>query len=109
MGERDDQPPDVLGSPALQDLHGLQDLDGVADTCDNCPTLPNPSQEHLDADGVLREALGKGLVVLLGQEGGRHQNGDLVSVIDRTERGSHRHLGLAEAHITAHESVHGGR
>ena len=63
--------------------------------------------EHLDADRERRQAaLGRWLEVLLGQDGGRHQDRDLLAVLDRLEGGSQRHLGLAVAHVAADEAVH---
>jgi streptogramin lyase len=42
-------------SPVLSDIRiqtGDQDNDGVPDSEDNCPTVPNPDQADLDGDGV---------------------------------------------------------
>ena len=45
--------------------------------------------------------------MLLGQHGGRHQNGHLFAVHDGLERRTQRYLGLAVAHVTADQAVHG--
>ena len=37
---------------ALQVVNPDSDGDGTLDTSDNCPTVPNPGQEDVDADGV---------------------------------------------------------
>ena len=59
---------------------------------------------HLDREGC--QALLEGIVVLLGQDGGGHQDGDLLAVHHRFEGGAQRHLGLAVAHIAADQAVH---
>ena len=62
--------------------------------------------EHLDPQRVAGEAVGEGLVVLLGQQRGGHQHGHLLAVLHRLEGSPQRHLGLAEAHVAAHQPVH---
>ena len=44
--------------------------------------------------------------MLLGQQGGGHQHGDLLAAMDRHEGGSHRHFCLAKADVAAHQPVH---
>ena len=65
--------------------------------------------EDLDPDRVRGEAVAEGLTVLLGQQGGRHQDRDLHALLDRLERGPDGDLGLAEADVAADQPVHGGR
>ena len=62
---------------------------------------------HLDARRGVAHALGKGLVVLLGEDGGRHQHRRLFVVADRLEGRAHRDLGLAVADVAADQAVHG--
>ena len=57
-------------------------------------------------NGILGQALAEGAEVLLGQDGGRHQDGDLLAVVDRLERGADGQLGLAVADVAADEAVH---
>ena len=57
--------------------------------------------EHLDAHRVVGEAVAEGLAVLLREERGGHQHGDLLAVLDGLERGADRHLGLAEPDVAA--------
>ena len=64
-----------------------------------------PAQQ-LDPYGEPGVAVGEGEEVLAGQQGGGHQHGRLLGVLDRLEDGPHRHLGLAEAHVPADQSVH---
>ena len=49
----------------------------------------------------------KGRVVLLGEEGGRHQHGDLFAGLDGDENAAQGDLGLAEADVAADRPVHG--
>ena len=62
--------------------------------------------EHLDADRVAGEAVGERVAVLRRQQRRRGEDGDLLAVLDRLERGPDRDLGLAEADVAAHEAVH---
>ncbi len=64
------------------------------------------ARQHLDPDRKRLEALGERLDVLLGQQGRRAQNDDLLTIRSRFERGPQRHLGLAEADVAEHEPVH---
>ncbi len=70
-------------------------------------TLGEEPGEHLHPDRVGSEALGEGLVVLLGQEGGRAQYRHLLAIEHRLEGGPDRHLGLAVADIAEDQPVHG--
>ena len=45
--------------------------------------------------------------MLRGQKRGRHQHGGLLAVLHRLEGGPDGHLGLPEAHVAAHQAVHG--
>ena len=65
---------------------------------------------HLgDAHRPLGKAIGQGLEMLLGQQGGGGQDGDLLAAHDGDERGPQRHLGFAKAHIAADQAVHRAR
>ena len=59
-----------------------------------------------DLDRELAHPLGEGVVVLLRQQRGRHQHGDLLAVLHRLERRPHRDLGLAVADVAADQPVH---
>ena len=59
-----------------------------------------------DLDRPLAEAVGDVLVVLLGQQRRRRQDGDLLAAGDGDEGGAQRDLGLAEADVAADEPVH---
>ena len=63
--------------------------------------------EDLDAHRVAGEALAERLAVLVGEQRGRHEDGDLLAVLHRLEGGPHGDLGLAEADVAADEAVHG--
>jgi hypothetical protein len=63
--------------------------------------------EHGHAHGEGRQAAAKSLPVLLGQDGGGHQDGHLLSVHHRLEGCPQGDLRLAIAHVTADEAVHG--
>jgi hypothetical protein len=52
------------------------------------------------------EAVDQGLVVLLGEQRGRRQEGHLLAAVHGDEGGAQRDLGLAEADVAAHQAVH---
>ena len=62
--------------------------------------------QHADANGERAEPLREIVVMLLGQQCGRHQHGDLTIVLDRFEGRPHGDLGLAVPDIAAHQSIH---
>lgn len=62
---------------------------------------------HGDVEGV--EAVFEGGVVLLGQNGGRTEHHHLLAVLSGLEGGAQGHLGLAEADVSADETVHRSR
>ena len=55
------------------------------------------------------EPLGERRVVLLHEQRRRHQDGDLLAVLHRLERGPHGDLGLAVADVAADQPVHRDR
>ena len=59
-----------------------------------------------DTHRPVGEAVEEVLVVLLGQQGGRHQHRDLGSGLDRDEGRTHGDLGLAEADIATDHPIH---
>ena len=61
---------------------------------------------HFDDERILGQALREGAEVLLGQDGRRHQHGDLLAVVDRLERGPDGQLGLAVADVAADQAIH---
>ena len=60
----------------------------------------------VDTDGEVFQARLKGLEMLIGQHGGRHEDGYLLGVASCLESGTHGDLGLAEAHIATDEAIH---
>ncbi len=62
-----------------------------------------------DVDRELAHPLGERVVVLLGQQRRRHQDGDLLAVLHRLERRPYRDLGLAVADVAADQPVHRDR
>ena len=67
------------------------------------------ARQLLDAHWPVGKSVGEGLIVLVGEQGGGNQNRHLAVVEHRHEGGSHRHLGLAEAHVPAHQPIHRSR
>jgi len=53
------------------------------------------------------QAAPEGFVVLFRQHRGGHQDRHLLAVHGGHERGPHRHLGFAVAHVAANQAVHG--
>ena len=67
----------------------------------------NQSRGLRDVDGKSVKPLGECLRMLAGQQRGGHHDRHLLAVHCRNERCPQRHLGLAEAHVAADQSVHG--
>ena len=63
--------------------------------------------QHLDADGVVREALAKCASMLLGKNRRGHQDDGLFACLHRFEGRADRHFSLAVAHVSDQETVHG--
>ena len=57
--------------------------------------------------GEWARRLPEGVVVLFRQHRGGHQDRHLLAVHGGLERGPHRHLGFAVAHVAANQAVHG--
>ena len=75
----------------------------------NVPHLgggPEPG-EHLDVHREGPEPVHRRGIVLLGQDGGGHQNGGLLAVQNALHHRPQGHLGLAVAHVAAQQPVHG--
>ena len=62
--------------------------------------------EHLYVNRVTCEALHRRLIMLLGQDGGRHEYGRLLPVEDTLHHGAQGDLGFAVAHVAAKQAVH---
>ena len=62
--------------------------------------------EVVDAHRHPFQALAEGVVVLVGEDGARDEHGHLLRVAAGLEGGADGHLGLAEAHVAAHQAVH---
>ena len=52
------------------------------------------------------QSLGKGIIVLLGQDGGRHQKRHLLPVLDSLKRRPYSYFCLSIAHIPANQTIH---
>ena len=57
--------------------------------------------------GKSGQARGEGVVVLLGQDGGGHEDRGLVAGHHGLEGPAQGHFGLAKAHVPAEQAVHG--
>ncbi len=62
--------------------------------------------EVLHADGEVAQALREGAEVLQREDRRGHEHRHLLAVGRGLERRTYGHLGLAEAHVAAHEAVH---
>ena len=65
--------------------------------------------EDPDLHRETAEAVDGGVEVLLGQDGGGHQNGGLLAVQHALHHRPEGHFGFAVAHVAAEEPVHGHR
>ena len=68
--------------------------------------LAAEARQFGDLDRPVGKAVGEGVVVLLGQQRGRAQHGDLLAAGDGDEGGAQRDLGLAETDVAADQPVH---
>ena len=57
--------------------------------------------EQFDAYRPVGETIAEIVIVLLSQQGGRHQHRHLLVVFHRKEGGAHRHFGFTEADVAA--------
>ncbi len=64
------------------------------------------ARDHLDSDRIILEAGAEIEPVLLGQNRGRHQHGDLMPVHHGDAGRAQRDLGLAESRVAAEQTVH---
>ena len=64
------------------------------------------ARQQADLQRERGEALRERRVVLRGEDGRRHEDGDLLAVLGRLERGPQRDLGLAVADVADDEPVH---
>ena len=62
--------------------------------------------ERRDVDREAGVTIGEGGVMLLHQQGGRHQDRHLLAVLDSLERGAYRNLSLAVADIATDQPIH---
>ncbi len=61
---------------------------------------------HFDGHRPVGETVAEAVVVLLGEQGGRHQNGHLTPAMHGDEGCAHGHFGLAEAHVATDQAIH---
>ena len=67
---------------------------------------PEPTQ-HFDADWIIGHPLPEILVMLLGQDRGWNQYGDLFPTHYRLECGADCYFGFAETDIATNKAIHG--
>ena len=79
-------------------LQGFANLLGAAKATDNA-----------GSDSKAGKAGAQGLIMLLRQHRSRHQHGYLFAAHHGFKGRTHRHFGLAKAHIAAKQPVHGPR
>ncbi len=62
--------------------------------------------EQFHPDRIIRHSLAEGIEMLLSQDGGGNEHGDLLAIHDGFESGADRHFGFAETDIAADQSIH---
>ena len=65
--------------------------------------------QHLNAYRPVGKAVAEVVEVLLSEQGGRYQHGNLLVILYGEEGGTHRDFGFTKADITTHQAVHGQR
>ncbi len=91
----------AMGADDAVDLAGLDALDHLLRLRGG-----EEARQHLDADREAGEPVGERVAVLRGEQRGGSEDGDLLAVLDRLERGADGDLGLAEPDVAAHEAIH---
>ena len=89
---RADDAVDLAGLDALDHLLGLAGRE--------------EPRQRLDTDGEPGESVGERVAVLCCEQRRRREDGDLLAVLDRLERGPDGDLGLAETDVAAQQPVH---
>ncbi len=64
------------------------------------------ARQVVDTHGEILEALGECVEMLIGEHGGRHEHSGLLAVGGGLECGTDGNLGLAEANVATHKTVH---
>ena len=64
------------------------------------------SREIVHPHRHILQARGEGAIVLIGQHRSGHHHRHLLAIDGSLEGSTHSHLGLAKAHIAAHQAVH---
>ena len=98
VGQQPVGPDHDVHLPALEAVHHPACLGGGEEAA-----------QHLDPEGVGGEAFREGLEMLLDEQRGGTQHGNLVPVRHRLEGGPQGDLGLSEAYVAEDEAVHGER
>ena len=80
----------------------------VGQICEYLPDLfwRAGTREVVDPDGQVFETVFKCVVVLIGEDGRRHEDCDLLAVGRGLEGGADGDFGLAESYVAADEAVH---
>ena len=65
--------------------------------------------EHFDAHRIIDHALAKSFEMLLRENGGRREDGDLFAFHDRFEGGANGDLGFSETDVAADQAIHRAR
>ena len=98
---------DVVLNEAMRADH---DVDGTGGEVLEDPLLfarRAKTGEQFDAHGIIGHALAESVEVLLGEDGGGHEHGDLLAAHDSFEGSANGDFGFAEADVAADEAVHG--
>ena len=94
---------------AEQPVGADDDVDfALGELGDELPVLAIGAEaaDHLDDDRVGGHALAEGVEVLLAEDGGGHEDGDLLAREDGFEGGANGHLRLAKADVATNQAVH---
>gem|GEM_PF-2882498 len=92
---------DAVGADEDVDLTGFAPLDRVGHL-----RAGAEARQHFHFHRERHQAFLEAFEVLLREDGGRHQHGDLLAVHHRLERGADGDLGLAVADVAADQAIH---